>query len=318
MTPKQLFDRLLVGGMSATPNAFWQHLLHLLRLNPSLPDRWGYHIRPIQYYEPLPDFRQITPAATTDRRRTAALSETMQLPDQLARLQQLAERFGGELAALAAGEGVAAFDFRNDYFANFDAAVYYCLIRDLRPRRVIEIGSGYSTRIADAAMRRNRAEGSDGELICIEPYPRARLTEARLQIRLIQQRVEEVDLALFEQLDAGDILLIDSSHVATFGSDVCREFLEILPRLRTGVWVHVHDIFFPYDYPADWLIAERRSYNEQYLLQAFLSFNAAYETTCALHWLWVDHRQQLIDLWPPAMNAAGGPSPSSFWMKRNG
>ena len=102
-------------------------------------------------------------------------------------------------------------------------------------------------------MRRSSAiapPGHAGELICIEPFPQPRLTADMPQITLIERPVEQVPLETFDALQANDILFIDSSHAVKFGGDVCREFLEILPRLKPGVWVHVHDIFFPHDYPA--------------------------------------------------------------------
>jgi hypothetical protein len=112
-------------------------------------------------------------------------------------------------------------------------------------------------------------------------------------------------------------LFIDSSHVATFGGDVCRELLDILPRLQRGVWIHVHDIFFPHDYPAEWLIELRRAWNEQYMLEAFLAFNTAFKPSCALHWLWSDHRDELRASWPaPIVDAGGAQGPASFWMAR--
>ena len=132
---------------------------------------------------------------------------------------------------------------------------------------MIEIGSGYSTRIAHKALQPNQGEGRPGKLTCIDPFPEARLTEAKLDIDLIQRPVESLELDLFSQLQSGDILFIDSSHAVKFGGDVCREFLEILPSLRPGVWIHVHDIFFPHDYPAEWLIEKRIAFSEQYLLK---------------------------------------------------
>jgi hypothetical protein len=112
-------------------------------------------------------------------------------------------------------------------------------------------------------------------------------------------------------------LLIDSSHVAKFGGDVTREFLEVLPRLQPGVWIHVHDIFFPHDYPADFLMKVRHAWNEQYFLEAFLQFNRAFAPACAAHWLWSDYRDELRACWPAAIiDAIGQQGPASFWMKR--
>jgi hypothetical protein len=173
-----------------------------------------------------------------------------------------------------------------------------------------------STRIAAMALARNREDGRPGELECIEPFPESRLTDHMPQATLLEQKVEDVPLEHFDSLCANDILFIDSSHAVKFGGDVCREFLEILPRLKPGVWVHVHDVFFPRDYPAAWLIEQRQAFTEQYLLEAFLAFNHAFSVRLCLHWLWTDHRE-LWREWPAAVYASAERlPPSSFWMTR--
>jgi hypothetical protein len=177
----------------------------------------------------------------------------------------------------------------------------------LKPRRIIEIGGGYSTRIAGKALAANQS----GRLTCIEPFPE-RLNGSSLGIELITKRVEEIDVSFFSSLKANDILFIDSSHTVKFGSDVCYEFLEILPSLKRGVWVHVHDIFFPHDYPAEWLLKRRLALNEQYLLEAFLAFNRGFEVALANYWLALDHVPAVRRLF-----ASAGPSgSSSFWFYR--
>jgi hypothetical protein len=109
-------------------------------------------------------------------------------------------------------------------------------------------------------------------------------------------------------------LFIDSTHTVKFRSDVCYEFLEILPVLTPGVWVHVHDIFFPNDYPAEWILERRLALNEQYLLEAFLSFSNAYDVELANHWLSLDYSDALTALYP---EASAMTTASSFWMRRN-
>ncbi len=263
--PASWRDRLLMTAARAVPRPLARHMMFLLNSRPSLADSWGYHVRPIHWGEPLPDFREITVERATERREPSAIE--FDLESQRLLQARLGRRFGAELEALARESGPAAFPFLNGYFDGLDAAIYYALIRDLKPRRIIEIGAGFSTRIAARAVARNLAEGSSVELISVEPFPEPRLTDASLPMTLIRERVERVPMALFESLQANDVLLIDSSHVAKFGGDVTREFLEILPRLQPGVWVHVHDIFFPHDYPADWLMKVRHAWNEQYLLR---------------------------------------------------
>jgi hypothetical protein len=308
--PLSVRDRSLLAAMRAIPRSLASHLMFLLQSHPGLADRWGYHVRRMHYYDPLPDFPSITPAAASRRRLSPAVDFDVDAQVRLA--CRLASAFGAELAGME-----PQFDFSNAYFGGLDAALYYALIRDLRPARVVEIGSGMSTRIAAAALARNRNAGRDSELICIEPFPAPRLTSDMPPITLIQQRVEELPLDLFERLQPNDILFIDSSHVLKFGGDVCREFLDILPVLRPGVWVHVHDVFFPNDYPATWLIEERRAYNEQYVLEAFLAFNRAYAVRLCGHWLWSEHRDMVGPSLPgPVVDGSHRRPPASFWMTR--
>lgn len=314
MPPAKLRDRFVLRCLAAIPFPLARHAMSLLRFHPALADHWGYHIRPIHYYEPLPDFSAITDRQAKRRRVPQAVD--FDLAGQLRLMERLGHAYGAEVAQI---ESRGAFDFTNDYFPGLDAAVYYALIRDLRPACVMEIGAGFSTRIGDQALQRNRAEGHDGELVCIEPFPQPRLTDHMPQISLVEQPVEAIDLEFFDRLQANDILMIDSSHTVKFGGDVCREFLEILPRLKPGVWIHVHDIFFPFDYPSDWLVARRLAWTEQYLLEAFLSFNSSFTVRAGLSWLWAEHREDLAAGWPASiLDQVGGTGPASFWMLRRG
>jgi hypothetical protein len=293
---KSFLDRTALALFKSVPDRAAHHLLFLAQSRPDISDDWGYHIRPIHYYEPLPDFRTITTEQITRRRSFPGID--FRFNDQLTLLNELGN-YRDELSRLK-------FDFTNAFFSGFDAAIYYSLIRHLKPQRIIEIGGGYSTQIAYRALSAN----GTGKLTCIEPYPEQRLLGAGLEFELIQKRVEEIDVDFFAKLEANDILFIDSSHTVKFGSDVCFEFLEILPHLAKGVWVHVHDIFFPHDYLAEWLIERRLALNEQYLLEAFLSFNNSFTPQLANYWLALEYPLEAAQLWSNVER------PSSFWMKR--
>jgi hypothetical protein len=293
---KSLLNKTVLGLFRSVPARAARHALFLVHERPELSDRWGYHIRPIHYYEPLPDFSAITPEQIQRRREFPAID--FRWDEQLRLLHEL-ESYVGELPEN---------ELPNDYFSGLDAAVYYSLIRHLKPRRIIEIGGGYSTRIAGKALAANQS----GRLTCIEPFPE-RLNGSNLGIELITKRVEEIDVSFFSSLKANDILFIDSSHTVKFGSDVCYEFLEILPSLKRGVWVHVHDIFFPHDYPAEWLLKRRLALNEQYLLEAFLAFNREFEVALSNHWLALDHEQAVKRLSTSSNPVSGC---SSFWFYR--
>jgi hypothetical protein len=181
----------------------------------------------------------------------------------------------------------------------------------------MEIGCGYSTQIAGKALTMNCQEGKNGKMICIEPYPQPMLTKANLDIELITEKVENINLGFFEQLNTNDILFIDSTHTVKFGSDVCKEILSILPIIPRGVWIHFHDIFFPYDYPPKWLIEERRAWNEQYMLESFLAYNQSFEVVLANNWLSVDYPHEMakiwleVSKWENSYHRCG-----SFWIKK--
>lgn len=314
---KQLFNRIALGVCRLMPHYLVRHLLFLLRSTPELTDQWGYHIRPIHYYEPLPDFRTIA-LAQVGRRRTYPGID-FHLEGQIELITGLGAKYSGELEELSRDSGVGGFNFFNDYFPGLDAAVYYALIRALKPKRIVEIGCGYSTQIASKALSRNKSDGRPGFITCIEPFPEPRLTDAKLEVELIVSRVEDMDLELFSHLKANDILFIDSSHTVKFGNDVCREVLEILPVINPGVWVHVHDIFFPNDYPADWLLQRRYGFNEQYLLEGFMSFNQAFRVALSNYWLSLDHVSAVEKLWFGGQNVDHNQllHPSSFWFYRD-
>ncbi len=176
------------------------------------------------------------------------------------------------------------FNIANGPFDAGDAEFLYSMIRHLKPRRVFEVGSGSSTKIAHLAIERNASE-ADGvvEHVCIEPYENPWLEQ--LGVRVIRERVENVGLDFFDQLEAGDLLFIDSSHIIRPQGDVLFEYLELLPRLSSGVFVHLHDIFTPRDYPDEWVRTDVLMWNEQYLLEALLSNSDRYEIVAALNYL---------------------------------
>jgi len=208
----------------------------------------------------------------------------------------------------------------NGTFMAVDGNVYYAVIREFRPRTVIEIGSGNSTLLAASAIRRNISEGGDPtRLLCVEPFPVAHLQDGSVpEVSLIKERVQNVPLSLFESLQAGDVLFIDSTHALRAGGDVCWEFCEILPRLAPGVLVHIHDISLPKAYPASY--AKNRWYwNEQYLLQAFLAFNSKFEVIWPGSYLYCKHRSVIDQAFSPELSQMvkvfPDATPASFWMR---
>jgi len=201
----------------------------------------------------------------------------------------------------------------NEFFSRLDAWALQAMLRWLRPARFIEVGSGWSSLVA-AQVNREHLDGAM-DLTCIEPYPADYLLPGVPGLsRLVDAPVQDVALETFLELGDGDVLFIDSSHVMKTGSDVQYLYHEVLPRLQAGVVVHVHDIFLPWDYPVDWVLAGR-GWNEQYVLQSFLAFNDAFEILLGIGWMAHHHPDALAEAIPgyPATTRDGG---GSFWMRR--
>jgi Methyltransferase domain len=178
----------------------------------------------------------------------------------------LIARWQPELEAIAPEPGAAdAPHWNNQFFTGLDGMSLYALVADRRPSRIVEVGSGNSTKFAAHAIR---AQGLSTHLTSIDPNPRAQID--RLCHRVVREPLERVDTRLFAELDAGDFLFVDSSHRSFTNSDVSMFFLEVLPRLAPGILVHVHDVFLPWDYPAEWSF---RYYSEQYLLACWILAN---------------------------------------------
>lgn len=165
---------------------------------------------------------------------------------------------------------------QNSQFSWLDSRTLFVLLNQWKPKRVIEVGSGFSS-LLTAHVNHNHLNDSI-EFSCIEPYPREFLKKKIPGLnKVIVEKVENVERSVFTELEAGDILFIDSSHVAKTGSDVNFLFFEILPILQKGVKIHIHDIFFPHEYLKEWVIDENRSWNEQYLLRALLMYSDTFK-----------------------------------------
>jgi len=261
----------------------------------SLWESRGYHVTPVHFYELIPDTREFADELWS--RQSALAGIDMREPSQLELLRRFASQYKGEYDRFpyAPTQTPYEFHFNNGYYETVDAEVLYCMIRDCKPRRVVEIGSGFSTMITAAAIRRNQADAPEYqcEFTCIEPYPRDVIKSGFEGLtRLIQARVQDVPLDVFLSLEEKDVLFIDSSHVVTVGSDVCYEYLEVLPVLKKRVVVHIHDILLPQLYSRSWFQA-KVFWNEQYLLQAFLAFNNAFQTLWAANFMHLRHPEDL-------------------------
>lgn len=199
------------------------------------------------------------------------------------------------------------YSYESHYFSSPDAEVLYTVLRLFKPSTIIEVGSGNSTKIMRQAI-------NDGELatrlISVDPKPRSEIDD--LVDVCYRERVESArSTELFHSLTAGDVLFIDSSHQVKTGSDVVYLLLEVLPKLATGVIIHLHDIFLPYDYPKRWVVEKRWAFNEQYLVQAMLIFSDAFDVLWPAHFVQrtrADFRE-LFPCWT-------GAEACSLWLQR--
>ena len=202
--------------------------------------------------------------------------------------------------------------YNNGFYEAGDAEYFYSVIRHFKPKQIIEIGSGYSTLMAQNAFAANKVDDANYKCTyqCIEPYEQPWLEE--LDVEVIRKRVETIDKSSFEALNANDILFIDSTHVIKPQGDVLFEYLEILPILKPGVIIQIHDIHMPKDYLSDW-IYEHRLWNEQYLLEAFLTFNNKFKILGSLNYLKHHHNEKFAAKFP-IYKQQPNHEPGAFWM----
>jgi len=278
----------------------------------------GFHVTPVHFYQPIPQI-QTLPETLWDR-PSELVGIDMNDSVQLDLLRDRFPKFRNEYEHFPTGATDKRWQFHlnNDRFDGTDAWVAYCMVRHFQPRLIIEVGSGYSSLIMGEALTKN----GNSSLICIEPFPVDFLSEGFPGLgSLIKRKVEDMELDFFSQLSSGDFLFIDSSHTVKIGGDVNYLFLEVLPRLKPGVIVHVHDILFPFDYRRDWVMDEFRFWTEQYLLQAFLAFNAEFEVLICNSYLGLYYLDNLKSTFPNspwwADTRIGVPrGGGSFWMRR--
>lgn len=281
-----------------------------------LCQRIGLHVVPVHFDDPIPDTSKL-PAELWNRRSELPGLELRE-ESQLKLLARVQELFKGEYDAFPRSyAGPGRYFVNNGMFESVDGEMLYCMVRLLRPRRILEVGSGFSTLVAVEAVRRNAAEDPRRpcHLRTVDPHPRdPSPTMVPGVSQTDRRRVQEVPLSEFEELEARDILFIDSSHVVRTGGDVVYLFLEVVPRLAPGVLVHVHDVFLPADYPRAWVLDQHRFYTEQYLLQALLGGNRELEVLWAAHFLHLRHPQRLEAAF--TSYDPGTRTPGSFWFRR--
>jgi hypothetical protein len=235
------------------------------------------------------------------------------------------ERVEGELAPFVAELDLprsgprppGEFFLDNLGYESVDAELLYAMVRAGKPRRLIELGSGYTTLLIAAACRRNAEQGRPTEHVAYDPFPRPHILgdPVPAPTRFEAVGATEIPLDTFRALEAGDILFVDTTHTVKLGSDVNYVVLDVLPALAPGVIVHFHDVFLPWEYPRVWFEEMHYYWAEQYLLQAFLAFNDAFEVLLPAQALAREHPARLAAVVP---SFASGVSPAALWMVRRG
>ena len=249
------------------------------------------------YYEPLFDDLHLSHPLDTPR---ALPGINFNVSSQLNLLGQMTyeNEFMEFVQQQQTDEAQASFRIDNESFESGDAEFLFQVIRHFKPNKIIEIGSGASTKIARQALSMNAQEdGAKSRHVCVEPYEQPWL-ETFGDIELIRARIEDCEIDWRGSLASGDLLFIDSSHIIRPQGDVLYEYLNIVPQLQSGVIVHVHDIFSPRDYLDNWIRRDVRFWNEQYLLEAPLGNSARYEVIAALNLLKHEHYSELKRVCP--------------------
>jgi hypothetical protein len=269
--------------------------------------RRGWHVQPNHFYWPLNDvsFLHENPGLWTGERPPRGVDLDI---DGQAELARRLAKHAGELSDVPEGRARRGEPVFRGRFSRLDAYLYYGLVRELQPSRVIEVGTGMSSNFLALAIARNR---KPCDVTLIDPEIAWLVGDPRPGERHIRSMVQDVGLERFDELRAGDIMFYDGSHCVRTASDVNRVFFEILPRLAAGVWIHVHDIFWPLDYPEQWVLGEGLSWNEQYLLQAFLMHNDAYRVRVGSVALLHHARPLAESLFPGDLDGA-----TSLWIEK--
>lgn len=276
-------------------------------------DEMGFHFMRKHFHNPIPDLTELrsNPPEWWD--------ECSELPgidmNEDAQLRLLTEVFPifrseYDQIPLESTHSPSGFYLNNRSFGGTDALVFFCMLRHLKPRKVVEVGAGLSTYLCAQVAR----DYGSLELITIDPYPNDVLKQGFPGLtKLLEEKVQEVPLDLFRSLSEGDILFIDSSHTVKTGGDVNYLFLDILPRLHKNVHIHVHDIFLPREYPRSWVLESHLFWGEMYMLQAFLAFNDAFDIEFANSFMVQRYPAEFMDVFPNSPWHGGG----SFWMRKN-
>ena len=242
----------------------------------------GIHITADHFYEPIPNLKLLNERWSADRRDCIGIDFHQLEAEEFA--LRIFNKYGPEFSGATTKAG---FHLYNSYYTGIDALSLYCFVRETKPNKVIEIGAGASTRVLLAALHANAEEtGVRPELLSVDPYSRFSPEEKlNVAFSILPEALQDVESKVAGQLESGDLLFIDSTHVYKFGSDVESYFERIFPNINAGVNIHMHDIFSPFYYPKYWMTDAKRFWNEQFFLESFLMFNNQFQVILPTHLL---------------------------------
>ena len=230
------------------------------------------------YYSPIPSPEDILYNVEPSKNELTDLTDINMNKEHQYEILRDFKKFYGEMSFSEKQNQEWRFYFDQSWFSFADAIFLYCFLRQIQPKRIVEIGSGFSSAVILDTLERYLSE--DTQVTFIEPFPDRLMSILRdhdkNRIQIMKMKMQDVPIEIVTSLQSGDFLFVDSSHIVKCGSDVKNLIFDILPRLPSGVFVHFHDVFFPFEYPREWL-DDGRFWNENYFLRAFLSSNSEWK-----------------------------------------
>lgn len=272
----------------------------------------GYELVRRTYYSPVPDPGSLPDDIWTRESELPGVPIDLDAGLEFVR-SELADHLAEYRPPVEPTGDPRRFHLENGFYESVDAETLYAMVRRFAPERIVELGSGSSTLVIADARERNGGADRSGHVV-FDPHPQPRLEQTLRSIAELRKvSATEVPLDELTSLGPGDMLFVDTSHTVRIGGEVTRILLEVLPRMAPGVIVHIHDIYFPVEYPRELVVERRFFWGEQYLIQAFLAFNEAFETLFSAHalaWLHPDELAELVPSFRPGMR------PSALWLRR--
>ena len=305
------WQRRLAGGLTA--EGFAQELLDSKEFDNVRRKQKSLFVPPGHFYSPIVDVEQVK--ARYGQHPADTAPEAIRVDaDAMRRLWAELLPFLQDIPFPEDADPACRYFFRNPAFGYGDGSILHAMLRRHRPKRLVEVGSGHSSACSIETI--DRYLGGEVEVSFVEPYPALLLKllgeERAARCTIHATGVQDTDPAVFTQLEAGDFLFIDSTHVMKTGSDVCHELFNVLPLIKPGVFVHFHDIFWPFEYSPNWVVKENRSWNEIYGLRAFLMYNDAFEIVFFNDWFARHGRDLIASGYPAMLKNTGG----SIWLRK--